>query len=249
MAMRSWWKQPRPDDDDLDREIRAHLAIAEEERVAEGSDRETAHFAALKDFGNVTLDHRGRPAGLDTAVGRGRARSRQRRALRDPRAGQERGILTRRHRRARGRCRPERFCVHVAQEPGAQPPRRRRGVGEPGRRAQPDEHWPPGVAVLPRLRVPPRPRSGVHRAHRVAERDRQPGVRPWRGADLRRAGDRQLLPAPGCACPAGPHAAPVGRNRARPAPGRCPERQPVEAIVRRRSRHRRQSDPARTPTR
>ena len=55
MSMRSWWKPPRPDDDDLDREIRAHLAIAEEERVAEGSDRETAHFAALKDFGNVTL--------------------------------------------------------------------------------------------------------------------------------------------------------------------------------------------------
>ena len=39
----------------LDREIRAHLAMAEAERVAEGADREAAHFAALKDFGNVTL--------------------------------------------------------------------------------------------------------------------------------------------------------------------------------------------------
>ena len=48
-------RQRRLDDDDFQDEIRAHLAIAEEERVADGADRETAHHAALKDFGNVTL--------------------------------------------------------------------------------------------------------------------------------------------------------------------------------------------------
>ncbi len=48
-------RQRRLDEDDFQDEIRAHLAIAEEERVADGADRETAHYGALKDFGNVTL--------------------------------------------------------------------------------------------------------------------------------------------------------------------------------------------------
>lgn len=57
MGILSWLKRRRLDldDDDFENEIRAHLAIAEDERVAEGADRETAHYAALKDFGNVTL--------------------------------------------------------------------------------------------------------------------------------------------------------------------------------------------------
>jgi hypothetical protein len=57
MSLISWLKRRRLDldDEDFQEEIRAHLAIAEEERIADGADRETAHFAALKDFGNVTL--------------------------------------------------------------------------------------------------------------------------------------------------------------------------------------------------
>src|SRR4029453_405376 len=57
MSILSWLKRRRVDldDEDFQDEIRAHLAIAEEERIAGGADRETAHFDALKDFGNVTL--------------------------------------------------------------------------------------------------------------------------------------------------------------------------------------------------
>jgi len=57
MPILSWLKRRRLDldDEDFQEEIRAHLAIAEEERIADGDDGETAHFAALKDFGNVTL--------------------------------------------------------------------------------------------------------------------------------------------------------------------------------------------------
>jgi predicted permease len=44
-----------PDDTDLQEEIRAHLAIATDERMAGGADRRTAHLASLKDFGNVSL--------------------------------------------------------------------------------------------------------------------------------------------------------------------------------------------------
>jgi predicted permease len=57
MSILSWLKRRRLDldEEDLQDEIRAHLAIAEDERIADGGDRETAHYAALKDFGNVTL--------------------------------------------------------------------------------------------------------------------------------------------------------------------------------------------------
>ena len=55
--MGRWWKRRRLDldDDDFKAEVEAHLAMAEAEQVAEGADRDTAHYAALKDFGNVTL--------------------------------------------------------------------------------------------------------------------------------------------------------------------------------------------------
>ena len=49
------WRPRKLDDEDLQAEIRAHLAIAADERMAEGVDRRTAHLASLKDFGNVTL--------------------------------------------------------------------------------------------------------------------------------------------------------------------------------------------------
>lgn len=58
MSLMSWLRQLRQrrfDDEDFKAEIRAHLAIAEEERLADGADRETAHYAAMREFGNPTL--------------------------------------------------------------------------------------------------------------------------------------------------------------------------------------------------
>jgi predicted permease len=43
------------DEQDFQDEIRAHLAIAAEERVAAGADRRSAELASLKDFGNLSL--------------------------------------------------------------------------------------------------------------------------------------------------------------------------------------------------
>src|SRR5262245_4784187 len=44
-----------PDDDDLDAEIRGHLAISIKDRIENGEDPSSARLAALKEFGNVTL--------------------------------------------------------------------------------------------------------------------------------------------------------------------------------------------------
>ena len=58
MGILSWLTRRRPvelDEDDFKDEIRAHLAIATQEKIADGTDREDAHYAALKEFGNVTL--------------------------------------------------------------------------------------------------------------------------------------------------------------------------------------------------
>ena len=55
MSIFSWLKRHRTDDHDLDEEIRAHLAIAADERMADGADRESADLASRKEFGNVTL--------------------------------------------------------------------------------------------------------------------------------------------------------------------------------------------------
>jgi len=44
-----------PDNDDLDEEIRGHLAISVKERIDRGEDPDAARLAALKEFGNVTL--------------------------------------------------------------------------------------------------------------------------------------------------------------------------------------------------
>src|SRR3990172_8829343 len=43
------------DDEDFQEEIRAHLAIASREKIAEGADPQEARYAALREFGNVTL--------------------------------------------------------------------------------------------------------------------------------------------------------------------------------------------------
>jgi putative ABC transport system permease protein len=43
------------DDDDLEEEIRAHLKIAADEKIADGADPKSAPLESLKEFGNVTL--------------------------------------------------------------------------------------------------------------------------------------------------------------------------------------------------
>jgi putative ABC transport system permease protein len=60
----------RPDEKELDEEIRGHLAISIKERIERGEDPAAARLAALKEFGNVTLTRdsmRGawRPRGLE----------------------------------------------------------------------------------------------------------------------------------------------------------------------------------------
>jgi putative ABC transport system permease protein len=45
----------RPQDDELDEEIRGHLAISIQERIERGEDPASARLDALKEFGNVTL--------------------------------------------------------------------------------------------------------------------------------------------------------------------------------------------------
>ena len=54
MARFQWLARFRQNDD-LQEEIRSHLAMAAQDRIADGEDRVGAHRAALKEFGNVTL--------------------------------------------------------------------------------------------------------------------------------------------------------------------------------------------------
>src|SRR5215217_5173995 len=61
----------RLDEEDFKEEIRAHLAMAAMEKEADGIDPGEAHYAALKEFGNVTLTTEAArgvwtPAWLDT---------------------------------------------------------------------------------------------------------------------------------------------------------------------------------------
>src|SRR5712691_7779121 len=67
----------RPDHDDLDEEIRGHLALSIKERIERGEDPTSARLAALKEFGNVTLTRDSmrsvwRPGWLDAAEALGR---------------------------------------------------------------------------------------------------------------------------------------------------------------------------------
>src|SRR5919204_3717630 len=43
----------RPDQDDLDEEIRGHLAISIKERIDRGEDPQSARLAALREFGYI----------------------------------------------------------------------------------------------------------------------------------------------------------------------------------------------------
>ncbi|HEU4692725.1 MAG TPA: ADOP family duplicated permease [Vicinamibacterales bacterium] len=67
----------RPDDDDLDEEIRGHLALSIKERVDRGEDPAAARLAALKEFGNVPLTRDAirsiwRPRWIDSIAALGR---------------------------------------------------------------------------------------------------------------------------------------------------------------------------------
>jgi predicted permease len=55
MSIWSWVKRRRLDEEDFQEELRAHLAIAEKERMADGADAKSAHYAARKELGNLTL--------------------------------------------------------------------------------------------------------------------------------------------------------------------------------------------------
>jgi predicted permease len=57
LSFSAWLRRRRLDldEEDFTDEIRAHLAIAEAERIADGSDRDAARYAARREFGNVTL--------------------------------------------------------------------------------------------------------------------------------------------------------------------------------------------------
>jgi predicted permease len=57
MGILNWLKRRRPvelDEDDFKEEIRAHLAIAAGEKAADGAGEDEAHYAALRELGNVT---------------------------------------------------------------------------------------------------------------------------------------------------------------------------------------------------
>ena len=79
MWILSWLKRRRReldlDEEDFQDEIRAHLAIAAEEKMADGADRQDARYAALQEFGNVTLTTEAARRVWTPALARGAARS------------------------------------------------------------------------------------------------------------------------------------------------------------------------------
>jgi predicted permease len=57
VSFRAWAERLKRrclDEEDFQDEIRAHLAMAAAEKMADGTDRSDAHYAALREFGNVT---------------------------------------------------------------------------------------------------------------------------------------------------------------------------------------------------
>src|SRR5881397_2415207 len=70
-----WGGAPR--EDDLDEEIRGHLALSIKERIERGEDPAAARLAAQKEFGNLTLTRDSmrsvwRPRGFEAAAALGR---------------------------------------------------------------------------------------------------------------------------------------------------------------------------------
>src|SRR5256885_5630561 len=69
--------QMPPHQNELDEEIRGHLALSIKERIERGEDPKSARLAALKEFGNVTLTRDSirnvwRPRWVDAAEALGR---------------------------------------------------------------------------------------------------------------------------------------------------------------------------------
>jgi predicted permease len=58
LSLFGWLKRLWPrrlQDDDFQDELRAHFAIAKADKMADGADPDSAHYASLREFGNVTL--------------------------------------------------------------------------------------------------------------------------------------------------------------------------------------------------
>ena len=55
MGLFSWRRRLDLDEDDFREEVRAHLALAREEKIADGASGEDAYYEAVREFGNVTL--------------------------------------------------------------------------------------------------------------------------------------------------------------------------------------------------
>ena len=219
MAMGRWWKRQRLDldDDDFKAEVETHLAMAEAERVAEGADREAAHFAALKDFGNVTLTTEAArrvwtPGWLEAVRD---LTSDLRYAVRS--LLQHKGFAADRCRRARARHRRERRRLHHAQEHRAHPARWRGPVGQPPRHPRRDQHGARPPRVVSRLRPAARARPGVFRALRVGPGHHHARARARRPPGVGRTGHRELLPRARRRRPARPRPAGVRRGGAGPA--------------------------------
>ena len=124
-----------PTSDDLDDEIRGHLAISVKERIERGEDPDAARLAALKEFGNVTLTRdsmRGvwRPRWFDAAEALG-----TRHPLRPARAAARQGPGRHRRRHARARHRRQRRDLQRR-------PRRAAPSARQSRRRSPDLHPP-----------------------------------------------------------------------------------------------------------
>lgn len=214
MGILSWFTRRRLDEKDLEAEIRAHLAIAREERVADGADPRDAQYEALREFGNVTLT---------TEAVRGVWTPRWLESLRGCAADVRYAM--------RARARNPAFSLTVV------------GVltlGPACSHLRRNQGRPPGARVVSRLPVPARSRPRLLGAlrHRGRQGQHRQGTR--RPPGLGGAGHGQLLPAAGRACPVGPPAVAVRRDRAGPAAGCRAQRWSLAEAVRRRSGHRRQ---------
>ena len=124
-----------PTSDDLDDEIRGHLAISIKERIERGEDPEAARLAALKEFGNVTLTRESmrrvwRHRWLDVAEALGRDIR-----IASPLAAARQG--PRRHRRRHARARHRRQRRHLQRRP-----RRAAAPAGQSRRGSADLHPP-----------------------------------------------------------------------------------------------------------
>ena len=243
MGILSWLKRRRPvelDEEDFKDEIRAHLAIAANEKMADGADQEEAHYAALKEFGNVTLT---------TEAARSVWTPRWLEALRDLMSDVRYAIRALRKNPA--------FSLTVvgvltlgiglnaavftmlkgmALSPLAGVDRSGRlavifgetSTGRQLRVSYPDYQY---------LRDHDRAFSELFGS--IVAHD-QPGQRPRRPSGLERARHGELLQGAWRSRPARPHAPAVGRDRARPPSGRRDQRWSVATRLQRRSRHRRQ---------